>query len=109
HRLTLTIEADKILKSRLLEESTFSLPSSPANAIDIHTRTDEGQTVVIQGLVSLDGDFLRLSFAFDLERPRPSSFATKAGDPHSVYFFERLKPGEAPPETAGAKLGAVLE
>ncbi|HYH68415.1 MAG TPA: redoxin domain-containing protein [Urbifossiella sp.] len=109
-RLRLTIAGERLVFTGTFEaDTTFSLPGSPAKAIDIRTKTDEGKVFVIPGIVSLEGGILQLGFAFDPDRPRPVSTETRAGDAHVVYTFERIKSGEGLSESAAEKLGAVLK
>lgn len=107
---TFTITGDTISAPHLFDgDASFSLPETPANAIDVRFKSVDGGAGVIRGIYSLQSDALKLRLPLDTsERSRPAGFETRPGDGTSVFVLERLKPGEVRPETVNEQLGAIL-
>ena len=107
---TVTFEGHTIKAPQTFDgDGSFSLPTTPANAIDIHIKSENGEMAVIRGIFSLEGDSLRIRLPVEkLEDPRPTGFDTGPGDGTTTFVFERIKLGEVRPETVGEQLGSIL-
>lgn len=108
-RITIAFDGDKISSPRLLGDGTFSLPGEPANAIDFHVKSDEGESFVVHAIYARDGDKLTICQGrFDPDETRPASFETRKGDGRATFVFERINDKKPRPETAAEKLGKIL-
>jgi uncharacterized protein (TIGR03067 family) len=108
--ITLAVEGDAFsIPNLLMPGATFSLPASPANAIDIRVKLPDGKPAVIQCLYALDGN--RLKLCLPMSRPdeaRPTELTTRGGDGCTLFEFERAAPGQRP-ATDAEQLGVVMK
>jgi uncharacterized protein (TIGR03067 family) len=99
--ITFAIEGDRLCVTGRGPGPVFAFkldPKSTPKRIDLTLTTQhlaplegifflEGQT----GIYSLDGDTLKICYGLP-DRPRPSQFATKLGDPYVLLVLKRAKP-----------------
>jgi len=104
------IEGNTIVAPQTFAGSvSFSLPTTPADGIDISLKSDAGEAVVIRGIFSLETDTLRLRLPLDTkQRSRPIGYDTRPGDGTTVFVLARIKPGEVRLQSVGEQLGAIL-
>jgi uncharacterized protein (TIGR03067 family) len=110
-RVTVTIVGDTLSAPRLfVAGSSFSLPASPANAIDIRVQFPKGESYRVPGIYARHGDHLRL--CLPLAKPnstRPTRFKTRPGDGCTTFEFEKVTPELLRRVALSDQLGAILE